>query len=138
MNEALKPDDVAERSTPAPHEVTQRVAPAPAETAPRRRRRGFAWIAIVAVLAGAGAYAWQRFQHHAAPTNREESSGRPAHPPQTVRVAPVTLGDMPLTIDALGTVTPFETVTIRTQIAGNLQEVGFTEGQIVKIGRAHV
>ena len=33
MNEALKPDDVAERSTPAPHEVKQRVAPAPAETA---------------------------------------------------------------------------------------------------------
>jgi multidrug efflux system membrane fusion protein len=41
---------------------------------------------------------------------------------------------MPLTIDALGTVTPFETVTIRTQIAGTLQNVGFTEGQIVKAG----
>ena len=51
-----------------------------------------------------------------------------------MRVAPVTLGDMPLTIDALGTVTPFETVTVRTQIAGNLQSVGFTEGQIVKTG----
>jgi multidrug efflux system membrane fusion protein len=51
-----------------------------------------------------------------------------------VRVAPATLGDMPLTIDALGTVTPFETVTIRTQIAGTLQNVGFTEGQIVKAG----
>ena len=46
----------------------------------------------------------------------------------------MTLGDMPLTIDALGTVTPFETVTVRTQIAGNLQGVGFTEGQIVKKG----
>ena len=41
---------------------------------------------------------------------------------------------MPLTIDALGTVTPFETVTIRTQIAGTLQSVGFTEGQTVKQG----
>ena len=41
---------------------------------------------------------------------------------------------MPLTIDALGTVTPFETVTIRTQIAGTLQNVGFTEGQTVKAG----
>src|SRR6202044_3998999 len=40
----------------------------------------------------------------------------------------------PLTIDALGTVTPFETVTIRTQIAGTLQHVGFTEGQTVKAG----
>ena len=51
-----------------------------------------------------------------------------------MRVAPVTTGDMPLTIDALGTVTPFETVTIRTQIAGMLQSVGFTEGQTVKAG----
>ena len=51
-----------------------------------------------------------------------------------MRVAPVITGDMPLTIDALGTVTPFETVTIRTQIAGTLQSVGFTEGQTVKQG----
>ena len=34
----------------------------------------------------------------------------------------------------LGTVTPFETVTIRTQIAGTLMELGFTEGQMVKKG----
>jgi membrane fusion protein, multidrug efflux system len=134
MNEALKPDDVAEGSTPALGEITQRVAPAPVETAPRRQRSGFVWIAIVAALAAAGAYGWRQFQHNVAPTNREESSGRPAQPPQTVRVAPVTLGEMPLTIDALGTVTPFETVTIRTQIAGTLQTVGFQEGQIVKAG----
>ena len=50
-----------------------------------------------------------------------------------MRVAPVITGDMPLTIDALGTVTPFETVTIRTQIAGTLQNA-FTEGQTVKQG----
>ena len=63
------------------------------------------------------------------------SERRPTgQPPQTVRVAPVMLGDMPITIDALGTVTPFETVTIRTQIAGNLMTVAFTEGQIVKKG----
>jgi membrane fusion protein, multidrug efflux system len=51
-----------------------------------------------------------------------------------VRVARVTLGDMPITLDELGTVTPFETVTIRTQIAGDLMELGFTEGQMVKRG----
>ena len=51
-----------------------------------------------------------------------------------MRVAPVIAGDMPITLDALGTVTPFETVTIRTQIAGKLMELGFTEGQMVKKG----
>ncbi|HTZ66264.1 MAG TPA: MdtA/MuxA family multidrug efflux RND transporter periplasmic adaptor subunit [Roseiarcus sp.] len=138
MNEAFKPDDVTERLAPAPDEVTQRsapaVEPAPAKVAPRRRRSPFVWIAIIAALAAAATYAWRRYEHVAPSTNREESSGRPAQPPQTVRVAPVTLGDMPLTIDALGTVTPFETVTIRTQIAGTLQSVGFAEGQIVKAG----
>jgi membrane fusion protein, multidrug efflux system len=123
MNEALKPD-----------EVTQRSAPAPVETAPRRRRNWLLRIAIIAVLAAAAAYAWQKYEHIAPSTNRDEGSGKPAQPPQTVRVAPVTLGDMPLTIDALGTVTPFETVTIRTQIAGTLQKVAFTEGQTVKAG----
>jgi multidrug efflux system membrane fusion protein len=133
MNEALKPDDVTQRSAPLPDDVMERSAPAPVEIAPRRRRSPFVWIAIVAALAAAGAYAWQKLQH-APSTNREEISGRPVQPPQTVRVAPATVGDMPLAIDALGTVTPFETVTIRTQIAGTLQTVGFTEGQIVKAG----
>ena len=145
MNEALKPDEARQGSTPAPGEVTQhsappdgvtqRVAPAPVETTPRRRRGVFTWIVIVAALAGAAAYAWKRYENATAPSaNREEVSGRPAQPPQTVRAAPTITGDMPLTIDALGTVTPFETVTIRTQIAGTLQNVGFTEGQIVKQG----
>jgi membrane fusion protein, multidrug efflux system len=123
MNEALKPD-----------EVTQRSAPAPVETAPKRRRSLLVRIAIVAALAVAAVFAWQKFERSETSTQDDESSGRHAQPPQTVRVAPVTLGDMPLTIDALGTVTPFETVTVKTQIAGNLQTVGFTEGQIVKTG----
>jgi membrane fusion protein, multidrug efflux system len=123
MNEALKPDD-----------VTQRSAPAPVKTAPPRRRSLLVRIAIVAALAAAAIFAWQKLEHGEPSTRDSENSGRPAQPPQTVRVAPVTLGDMPLTIDALGTVTPFETVTVRTQIAGNLQQVGFTEGQIVNKG----
>ena len=123
MNEALKPDD-----------VTQRSAPVTVETARPRRRSFLLRIALVAALAAAAVFAWQKFEHSEPSTQEGENSGRHGQPPQTVRVAPVTLGDMPLTIDALGTVTPFETVTIRTQIAGNLQEVGFTEGQIVKKG----
>jgi len=41
---------------------------------------------------------------------------------------------MPITIDALGTVTPLATVTVKTQISGKLMQVGFTEGQLVKEG----
>jgi membrane fusion protein, multidrug efflux system len=128
MNEAFRPDEVTQRSAPAP------VEPAPVETAPRRRRNWLMWIVIVAALAAAAAFAWKKYENAAPSPKREEASGRPAQPPQTVRVGPVIIGEMPLTIDALGTVTPFETVTIRTQIAGTLQNVGFTEGQTVKQG----
>ena len=131
MNEALRPDEVTQRSAPA---LRTLVAPTTVETAPRRRRNWLLWIVIVAALAAAAVYAWKKYESAAPSAKPEESSGRPAQPPQTVRVAPVITGDMPLTIDALGTVTPFETVTIRTQIAGTLQNVGFTEGQTVKQG----
>jgi multidrug efflux system membrane fusion protein len=51
-----------------------------------------------------------------------------------VEVAPVIKGDMQVTLKALGTVTPMMTVTVRTQIAGQLSEVAFQEGQLVKAG----
>jgi multidrug efflux system membrane fusion protein len=41
---------------------------------------------------------------------------------------------MLVTLKALGTVTPIVTVTVRTQIAGQLREVAFREGQLVKAG----
>jgi len=51
-----------------------------------------------------------------------------------VRLGAVTQGDMPVTLEALGTVTALSTVTVKTQISGKLVEVGFTEGQSVKKG----
>src|SRR5690242_8141348 len=112
MNEAFKPDEVTQRAAPAP--VAPTIEPATVEAAPRRRRNWLLWIVIVAALAAAAVYAWKRYEAAAPSAKPEESSGRPAQPPQTVRVAPVMTGEMPLNIDALGTVTPFETVTIRT------------------------
>ncbi len=54
--------------------------------------------------------------------------------PQTVRDAVATKADIPIWIDALGTVTPLATVTIKSQVSGTLQSVAFTEGQMVKAG----
>jgi multidrug efflux system membrane fusion protein len=51
-----------------------------------------------------------------------------------VGTATVINGDIQIRIPALGTVTPLATVTVRTQISGQLQKIAFTEGQIVRAG----
>jgi len=54
--------------------------------------------------------------------------------PLAVGVAKVTTGDVPITVNALGTVTPLATVTVHPQITGPLIKIDFTEGKIVKAG----
>lgn len=51
-----------------------------------------------------------------------------------VGVAVAVKGDIPVVLRALGTVTPLNTVNVKTQITGQLTEVHFKEGQLVKQG----
>ena len=60
-------------------------------------------------------------------------SGRGA-PTTTVGVATAEAANIPVTIDALGTVTPQATVRVRPQVSGVMQKVLFREGQLVKAG----
>ena len=52
----------------------------------------------------------------------------------TVGVAQAERADIPVTLDALGTVTPQASVKVRPQVSGVLQQVLFTEGQMVRAG----
>jgi multidrug efflux system membrane fusion protein len=56
-------------------------------------------------------------------------------PPTTVGVATATLADVPVTLDALGTVTPVTTVTVRPQVSGTITQILFREGQMVGRGQ---
>jgi membrane fusion protein, multidrug efflux system len=53
---------------------------------------------------------------------------------QSVGVAKATSGDMDITLNALGTVTPLATVTVKPQVGGTVVKIDFTEGQMVKAG----
>jgi membrane fusion protein, multidrug efflux system len=53
-------------------------------------------------------------------------------PPIPVAAAPVTLGSIDIYLNGLGTVTPVYTVTVVSRVAGEITEVHFKEGQIVK------
>jgi membrane fusion protein, multidrug efflux system len=55
-------------------------------------------------------------------------------PPTTVGTAKVVMTDVPVTLPAIGTVVPLATATVRTQLAGQLIHLYFTEGQMVKQG----
>jgi multidrug efflux system membrane fusion protein len=54
--------------------------------------------------------------------------------PSPVGAAAVARGDIALTLNGLGTVTPLATVTVRPQVSGQITRFNFQEGQIVKAG----
>jgi multidrug efflux system membrane fusion protein len=54
--------------------------------------------------------------------------------PLPVSVAKVSTADVPVVIDALGTVTPLATVTVRPQVTGPIVKLAFTEGQMIQKG----
>ena len=56
-------------------------------------------------------------------------------PASTVAVATASQTDLPVVIEALGTVTPAATVTVRPQVAGVITQVFFKEGQMVRAGQ---
>jgi multidrug efflux system membrane fusion protein len=60
---------------------------------------------------------------------------RTGAPPQVVSTATASLGDMPETLDELGTVTPIATVNVLPQLSGYLTAVGYTEGEDVVKGQ---
>jgi membrane fusion protein, multidrug efflux system len=55
--------------------------------------------------------------------------------PQPVGVAVAQSGDINVVINALGTVTPLATATVRPQVGGLLLKINFTEGDMVKAGQ---
>ena len=56
-------------------------------------------------------------------------------PPTPVRVATVERGPLDVELKALGTVTPLQTVTVRSRVEGELLRVAFAEGQQVRTGQ---
>ncbi len=102
-----------------------------------RHRRSRLWITVIALLALAAlvSLAWYLTHPNAtAPAGGGRFGGRGA-PATTVGVAVAEKADVPITIEALGTVTPAATVTVRPQVGGVLQQVLFKEGQLVSKGQ---
>ncbi len=67
----------------------------------------------------------------------DKADKKPAGPPPpvVVTIVPVQQHAVPIFRSGIGTVTPAQTVTVKARIDGQLDKVGFTEGQDVKAGQ---
>jgi multidrug efflux system membrane fusion protein len=90
-------------------------------------------LVIVALLLALALLAWLL-----TPTGTKTPGGGrfAAGGPMPVVTASAHAGDMPITLIGLGTVTPLATVTVQSQISGQIMRVAFREGQTVSAGDA--
>jgi multidrug efflux system membrane fusion protein len=149
---------LADRMRSDPHDdpslARERAVPA--------RHRLLGAVIAVAALIGLAALAWYLTNRPAAPAggpfaaapaasvasataNDGGAAGGPGGPgggrggrfagASTVGIATATRADIPVVLEALGTVVPSITVTVRPQVSGVLTSIAFTEGQMVKKGQ---
>jgi len=107
----------------------QRVGVRPPLRTPTPLWRRALWL-IVIVLVFAGVVWWV----HMRPAPQSPAGRFGAGAAMPVVAATAQKGDINLLLNGLGTVTPLATVTVRTQISGQLMRVAFKEGQMVKEG----
>ena len=88
-------------------------------------------IFILFVCAGGGG--WYAFDRAKA-ANAAAVPDKAQAPAVPVSAVKATRKDVPIYLDALGTVQAYSTVTIRPQLDGELVKIGFKEGQDVKKG----
>jgi len=120
--------------------------PTPIPVKKSRRAKIIGGVIAIAAMAGLGYLAWHLT--HKAPQGAQGGApgaqggggrggpgGGRGGPATTVGVATATQADIPVVIDALGTVTAAATSTVRAQVSGVLQKIHFNEGQMVKAGQ---
>jgi multidrug efflux system membrane fusion protein len=91
------------------------------------------WLLI---FGGLGYGAFRYFQDTQAKQKQDEQkqARRMANRPVPVVAAPAHRGDVPVLLRGLGTVTAFNTVTVKSRVDGPLVQVLYREGQFVKKG----
>lgn len=107
-------------------------SPAPAPVPPPKKRHWLAWL-VVLVVAGLLLVPLLHKAKGGAPPGM--GRGGPMGGGGTaVTTQKVEIADMPIYIDALGTITPQQTVNVYAQVTGRVLAVNYREGQIVKKG----
>ena len=112
-----------------PRPVTPVRKPDPTPADPPNRRR-WPWIAAVVFVA---IVLWRLRGSNDAGAPVAGAPGK-GGPPVPVVVATARQGDLPVYLTGLGSVTAFNTATVKSRVDGQIVRIAFTEGQLVHEG----
>ena len=121
-------------------EPSSGVGPSASPQTPHSKRHTWLWVVVaVGIVAGIWYYRSARATSQAQDTNATAASGKGRSAGAgsfvvPVVVAPSQRGDLPVYFNGLGSVTAFNTVTVRSRVDGQLIKVAFKEGQFVRQG----
>ncbi|HEY8879635.1 MAG TPA: efflux RND transporter periplasmic adaptor subunit, partial [Roseateles sp.] len=113
-----------------------------------RNNKTWIWAVVAVIAIAAGAWWWKGRSGDgaegpagAASAASGTGSGRPSggrfgrSGPQPVTVATVQKRDMPVVVDAIGSIASANTAVVRAKVSGELKAIYFHEGQPVKAGQ---
>jgi len=113
----------------------ERTTNAPARAGRGLLRRPWFWLVLIALAAGGyWAIDFGAIDFVRRPVTADGARGGGGERAIPVTVAAAARADVPVVLDALGTVTSLRTVTVRSRVDGQLLRVNFREGQTVKAG----
>jgi membrane fusion protein, multidrug efflux system len=95
-------------------------------------RHGWVWLLVLLLVAIGAIFAYRAHNQSQAASTAAAAHAEP--PAIAVGVVTVQKRDVPFYLVGLGSVTAFNTVTVRTRIDGQLMKVYFKEGQFVREG----
>jgi multidrug efflux system membrane fusion protein len=125
-------ESTVDRSALRPERGFSSLSPLPEEPKGSALRK---WIVLLVILAVVGAAVWKIRQNAKQQNSVQLIMAAQADRPIPVQVSAVQQKTMPIFLTALGTVTAYNTVTIKTRVDGQLMQVPVREGQAVRQGQ---
>ncbi len=109
--------------------------PAAKQTRHHSSSRSWVWLVILAFAGASGWYLWSKGAFTSAPASGAASkAGKKGPGAVPVVAAQARRGDIGVFITGLGSVTPINTVTIKSRVDGQLMKVHYNEGNLVHEG----
>jgi multidrug efflux system membrane fusion protein len=129
-------DEMTNQRTMPPSDQPVKASPPPTGSdAPKPKSSSGKIVGVVVVcLLIVGGAVWLARSRAAGADKKGPGAGKPELPPVPVVAGTVAQKDVPIYLGGIGTVQAFNTVTIHARVDGQVQKIGFTEGQDVHAG----